>query len=148
MIWVLSAVWPITLVIGLCGQSSQSETRRSRPAARRSAGSRVRSSPPVPNTWREGGWLVMMRARHQRSLARPKGYMAKLRQLREGRRKYSVEFPTATSGGPVRAGNQDDSDIELAEEGLSASRTGFRRVVVTVVAIEEEGLFRHIITYL
>lgn len=93
----------------------------------------------------------MMRARHQRSLARPEGYMAKLRRLREGRRKYSVEIPTATSGGPVRPGNQDDSDIyniELAEEGLSASRTGFRKAVVTVVEIEEEGLFRHIITYL
>lgn len=75
----------------------------------------------------------MIRARHRRSLAkRPGGCLAKLREL---------AYPTAMKD--IKAAV---SDVELQEFG--SRRINLVRAVVTTVEIEEEGLFRGIVTYL
>jgi len=79
---------------------------------------------------------VMMRARHKRSLERPKASLAKLGWGGQRARKLPYANPTA---------NKRVSDVELVEMGEKS----FAWVVFTVVVeVEEEGLFRHIIEYL
>lgn len=91
--------------------------------------------------WANRGWLVMMlRAHHQGSL---------------GRNNTGQETPvslasTAATGVRVKALADDDHSappqpMELCEEGASMSR--FASAVATVIEIEIEDVFRHIITY-
>lgn len=94
--------------------------------------------------WSERGWLILLRRRHERSLARPEGRLAKFRQrIFRGPRKLA--YTGTTSGGR----NTSSSVVEVdLEEGGCSSDWGLVRTVVTVVEIQEEGLFRHIVTYL
>ncbi|CAN0133592.1 unnamed protein product [Ectocarpus fasciculatus] len=82
--------------------------------------------------WRARGWLIMMRARHQRSLARSKSRPVRLQELE----RYS-EANIITIIPP---------EIELLEGGLF--NITFVRAVMAVVETHEEGLFRHIIKFL
>lgn len=117
-------------------ETPSGETATSEPCAQ--------TPPGTQNTASEG--LADHDACAPRSLARPKRWKAKLRRLREGRRKYSLGAATITSGLPVGTFAQVIWEIERAEEGKANAR--FRSTVATVVDIQEEGLFRHIITFL
>jgi len=94
--------------------------------------------------WRDRGWLVVMRARYLRMLsaARRNGWAARL----TGRSRRSPEvtlFNKATRR--KAAGRPTTSDIDV--EAGSGKRE-FVWAVVTVVEMEEEGLFRHVLSYL
>jgi len=87
----------------------------------------------------------MMRARHQRSLIRSpsawrsEGWLARLRWCCQRPRELEYPIPMTTTTSSV-------SDIELQE--LGRGDVNFVSAVVKSVAIEEEGLFRHIVTYI
>ena len=75
----------------------------------------------------------MMRARHQRSLSTPEGWLAKPRGCFK-RRQLTYSRETARV-----------SNIDHLEMGRDDST--FAPVVFTVVELQEEGLFRHITAY-
>lgn len=100
--------------------------------------------------WQARGWLIMMRARHQGCLARPEGRLARFRQCVQSpqKLKYSSETlisNSMTASDGVLLGNLSTSEVEL-EAG--SSNGNLVQAVLMVVEIEEEGLFRHVITYL
>ncbi|CAN0533765.1 unnamed protein product [Ectocarpus sp. 8 AP-2014] len=97
---------------------------------------------PGQKTWQARGWLIMMRARHQgSSSARSKGSRARLRKLE----RYD-EASIITYAMRDFMGGQTPPDIELLEAGKL--KMNFVRTVIAVGEIKEEGLFRHIISYL
>ncbi|CAM9991916.1 unnamed protein product [Ectocarpus fasciculatus] len=96
---------------------------------------------PGQNTWQARGWLIMMRARHQRSLARCTGWRARFWKLERYDEASIIKYAMKD----VMTG-QTSPEIELLEAGRL--KMNFVRTVMAVVEIEEEGLFRHIITYL
>eukprot|EP00752_Nemacystus_decipiens_P018626 g16700.t1 len=88
--------------------------------------------------WTDRGWIVMLRARHRKPLQKSSqgwGLWTKF---------------TTRKGGTVMnvqdALERSTADVELGEQGRSG--WNFRRAVEKVVDMEEEGLFRNIITYL
>lgn len=86
----------------------------------------------------------MLRARHRNSLLRSdKGWRLWGATFTE--RKRGIATTTAVTS-VQNAHGQSTADVELVEEGRSG--WDFGRAVVTVVEIEEEVLFRNIITYL
>ncbi|CAN0287569.1 unnamed protein product, partial [Ectocarpus fasciculatus] len=96
---------------------------------------------PGKKTWQARGWLIMMRARHQRSLARSTGWRARLWKLERYDEASIIKYAMKD----VMTG-QTSPEIELLEAGRL--KMNFVRTVMAVAEIEEEGLFRHIITYL
>ncbi|CBJ29963.1 expressed unknown protein [Ectocarpus siliculosus] len=74
----------------------------------------------------------MLRARHQRSLGRSTGWPVRLRKL-ERYNKANIF-------------NKIPPELELLEAGRS--RMNFARAAMAVVETNEEGLFRHIISFL
>ncbi|CAN0414747.1 unnamed protein product [Ectocarpus sp. 12 AP-2014] len=94
---------------------------------------------PGQKSWQAWGWLIMMRARRQRSSARTKGWRARLRKL-----DYYDEANIMKYAMRDFMGGQ--TPPELLEAGKL--KMNFARAVMAVVEINEEGLFRHIITYL
>ncbi|CAN0097783.1 unnamed protein product [Ectocarpus fasciculatus] len=96
---------------------------------------------PGQTTWQARGWLIMMRARHQRSLARSTGWRARLWKLERYDEASIIKYAMKD----VMTG-QTSPEIELLEAGRL--KMNFVRTVMAVVEIEEPGLFRHIITYL
>ncbi|CAM9438871.1 unnamed protein product [Ectocarpus sp. 8 AP-2014] len=87
---------------------------------------------PGQRRWHAGGWLVMMRSRHQRSLARSKGWPVRFWKLERYNKANIV--------------NKIPPELELLEAGRS--RMNFVLAVMAVVETNEEGLFRHIISFL
>lgn len=92
----------------------------------------------------------MMRSRHQGFVTRNEGWLARLTS--HGRRTpkltnadETTTFKPSTTD-QIDTADQSASDIQELEEGRS--KASFVQAVVTVVEIAEEGLFRHIITYL
>ncbi|CAM9439358.1 unnamed protein product [Ectocarpus fasciculatus] len=96
---------------------------------------------PGQTTWQARGWLIMMRARHQRSLARSTDWRARLWKLERFEETSIIKYAMKD----VMTG-QTPPEIELLEAGRL--RMNFVRTVMAVVEIKEPGLFRHIITYL
>ncbi|CAM9361947.1 unnamed protein product [Ectocarpus sp. 12 AP-2014] len=92
-------------------------------------------------SWKARGWLIMMRARRQRSSARPKGWRTRFRKL-----EHYDEANIIKNAMKDFVDGQAPPEIELLEAGRL--KMNFVRVVMAVVEIPEEGLFRHIITYL
>ena len=108
--------------------------------------------------WRGRGWLVLLRARHQIYLAHQqrlpqKRWRAWLwRQKLQGthgdqRTKTADPLAIASESLLLDARLMMDVDIGLCEEGLSSSQ-GFAQAVVSVVGINEEDLFREIVSFL
>ncbi|CAN0342003.1 unnamed protein product [Ectocarpus fasciculatus] len=96
---------------------------------------------PDQKKWKARGWLIMMRARRQWSSTRSKGWPARLRKLE----RYD-ETNIIKDAMRVFQGGQTPPEIEQLEAGRL--KMNFVRAVMAVVEINEEGLFRHIITYL
>ena len=123
--------------------------------------------------WQERGWLILMRARHKRFLARSTGWMNRLGWRRGWtvwsigcRRRHGLSAVLADSseasdllegtedttgrgtgsGLDARGENNFDEQLQLLEAGSACS--SFAWAVMTVVEIEEEGLFRNIVAYL
>ncbi|CAM9349526.1 unnamed protein product [Ectocarpus fasciculatus] len=96
---------------------------------------------PDHRSWRARGWLIMMRARHQRSLARSKSWPVRLRKLERYNEVNIVKYAMRDF-----MGDQTPPEIELLEAGRT--KMNFVRSVMAVVEINEEGLFRHIIKFL
>ncbi|CAM9662701.1 unnamed protein product [Ectocarpus sp. 6 AP-2014] len=96
---------------------------------------------PSQKSWQARGWLIMMRGRHRRSLARSKGWRARLRKLERYDEANIIKYAMRDF-----MGGQTPPEIELLEAGRL--KMNFVRAVIAVVEIEEEGLFRHIISYL
>ncbi|CAN0066974.1 unnamed protein product [Ectocarpus fasciculatus] len=96
---------------------------------------------PGKKTWQARGWLIMMRARHRRSLARSTDWRARLWKLE----RYDETSIIKDAMKDAMTG-QTSPEIELLEAGRL--RMNFVRTVLAVIEIEEEGLFRHITTYL
>ncbi|CAM9790555.1 unnamed protein product [Scytosiphon promiscuus] len=107
----------------------------------------------APGKWEHRGWLVMMRARHRRSLLRTKKnwlpwpdlLWPKQRQLTASAAVGSTFQPGSGNQG-TGAGTPALSELELAEAGRSDRN--FAQAVTAVVEMEEEGLFRSIVTYI
>ncbi|CAM9790486.1 unnamed protein product [Scytosiphon promiscuus] len=107
----------------------------------------------APGKWEHRGWLVMMRARHRRSSLRTKKswlpwpdlLRPKQRQLTASAAVGSTFQPGSGTQG-TGAGTPTLSELELAEAGRSD--WNFARAVTAVVEMEEEGLFRSIVTYI
>eukprot|EP00752_Nemacystus_decipiens_P018624 g16698.t1 len=93
--------------------------------------------------WRKRSWLVMLRAHHQQS---------SLGHTDAGKRKPESLVSIATTGVGAEAsaddgdGHRASQEMEDCEEGESMSR--FASAVKTVVEMENEDTFRHIVTYL
>ncbi|CBN77286.1 hypothetical protein Esi_0044_0062 [Ectocarpus siliculosus] len=83
----------------------------------------------------------MMRARRQRSLARSKGWQARLRKLDHYDEANIMKYAMRDF-----MGSQTPPEIELLEAGRL--KMNFVRAVTAAIEIPEEGLFRHIISYL
>ncbi|CBN77271.1 expressed unknown protein [Ectocarpus siliculosus] len=84
----------------------------------------------------------MMRARHERSSsARSKGWRARLRKLERYDEASIIKYAMRDF-----MGGQTPPEIELLEAGRL--KMNFVRAVIAVVEIQEEGLFRHIMSYL
>ncbi|CAN0024772.1 unnamed protein product [Ectocarpus sp. 8 AP-2014] len=96
---------------------------------------------PGQESWQARGWLIMMRARRQGSSERSKGWPARLRKLKQYDEASIVKYATRDF-----MGGQTPPEIELLEAGRL--KMNFVRTVIAVVEINEDGLFRHIITYL
>ncbi|CAN0459324.1 unnamed protein product [Ectocarpus sp. 12 AP-2014] len=96
---------------------------------------------PDQKSWKARGWLIMMRARRQRSSARPKGWRTRSRKLEHHDEATIIKYAMKDF-----VDGQAPPEIELLEAGRL--KMNFVRVVMAVVEIPEEGLFRHIITYL
>ncbi|CAM9932533.1 unnamed protein product [Ectocarpus sp. 12 AP-2014] len=91
--------------------------------------------------WHAGGWLIMMRARRQNTFARPKAWPVRLRKNERDNEATIIKLALRDSIGDLAP-----PEIELVEAG--SSEMNFVRAVIAVVELNEEGLFRHIITYL
>ncbi|CAM9730071.1 unnamed protein product [Ectocarpus sp. 6 AP-2014] len=134
---------PLPLAIQLCGYlygfcvdlCRQPATRRTQRAV-----DRLRRFPDH-RWWHARGWLIMLRARHQRSLARSRGWPVRSRKL-ERYNKANIEKYALKSF----MGDQSPPELERLEAGRS--RMNFVRTVMAVVETNEEGLFRHIISFL
>ncbi|CAM9730103.1 unnamed protein product [Ectocarpus sp. 6 AP-2014] len=122
---------PLPLAALLCWYFHHFYVVVPRQAARERAVERLRRF-PGQRRWHAGGWLIMIRTRHQRSLARPKGWPIRLRKLERYNEANIV--------------HKIPPELELLEAGRS--RMNFVRAVTAVVEINEEGLFRHIISFL
>ncbi|CAM9627792.1 unnamed protein product, partial [Ectocarpus sp. 4 AP-2014] len=96
---------------------------------------------PGQKSWQARGWLIMMRARHKKSLARSKGWWARLRKLERYDEANIIKYAMRDF-----MGGQTPPEIELLEAGRL--KMNFVRAVMAVVEIEEDGLFRLIISYL
>ncbi|CAN0193551.1 unnamed protein product [Ectocarpus sp. 8 AP-2014] len=96
---------------------------------------------PGQESWQARGWLIMMRVRRQRSSERSKGWPARLRKLKQ----YD-EASIMKDAMRDFMGGQTPPEIELLEAGRL--KMNFVRTVIAVVEIPEDGLFRHIMTYL
>ncbi|CAM9356416.1 unnamed protein product [Ectocarpus sp. 4 AP-2014] len=96
---------------------------------------------PGQESWQARGWLIMVRARRQRSSARSKGWRARLRKLELYDETNIIKYAMRDF-----MGGQTPPEVELLEAGRL--KMNFVRTVMAVVEISEEGLFRHIITYL
>ncbi|CAN0531547.1 unnamed protein product, partial [Ectocarpus sp. 8 AP-2014] len=96
---------------------------------------------PGQKSWQARGWLIMMRARHERSSERSKGWRARLRKLERYDEANTIKYAMRDL-----MGGQAPPEIELLEAGRL--KMNFVRTVIAAVEIKEEGLFRHIITYL
>ncbi|CAM9662563.1 unnamed protein product [Ectocarpus sp. 6 AP-2014] len=97
---------------------------------------------PGQNSWQARGWLIMMRARHERSSsARSKGWQTSLRELECYDEANIIKYAMRDF-----MGGQTPPEIELLEAGRL--KMNFVQAVIAVVETHEEGLFRHIITYL
>ncbi|CAN0095224.1 unnamed protein product [Ectocarpus sp. 4 AP-2014] len=96
---------------------------------------------PGQRSWQARGWLIMMRARRQRSLARSKGRQARLRKLEHYDETNIMKYAMRDV-----MGGQIPPEIQLLEAGML--KKNLVLTVIEVVGINEEGLFRHIITYL
>ncbi|CAN0418735.1 unnamed protein product [Ectocarpus sp. 12 AP-2014] len=96
---------------------------------------------PDQKSWKARGWLIMMRARRERSSARPKGWWTRLRKLERYDEADIIKYAMRDF-----MGGQTPPEIELLEGGRL--KMNFVRAVMTTVEISEEGLFRHIILYL
>ncbi|CAN0524153.1 unnamed protein product, partial [Ectocarpus sp. 8 AP-2014] len=118
--------------IDLCRQPARRRTQR--------AVNRLRTFPDH-RRWHARGWLIMLRARHQRSLARSRGWPVRLRKLECYNKANIAKYAMRNF-----MGDQSSPDLELLEGGRS--RMNFVRAVTTVVETNEEGLFRHIIKFL
>ncbi|CAM9676117.1 unnamed protein product [Ectocarpus sp. 12 AP-2014] len=113
--------------INLCRQPARRGTQRAVDHLRRF---------PDHRRWRARGWLIMMRARHQRSLGRSKGWPVE-QYNKANITKYAMRN---------YMGDQSSPELELLEAGRS--RMNFVQAVMAVVETNEEGLFRHIISFL
>ncbi|CAM9835941.1 unnamed protein product [Ectocarpus sp. 12 AP-2014] len=91
--------------------------------------------------WHAGGWLIMMRARRQHTFARPKAWPVRLRQIEHYNEATIIKFALRDSIGDLAP-----PETELLDAG--SSKMNFVRAVIAVVELNEEELFRHIITYL
>ncbi|CAM9194011.1 unnamed protein product [Ectocarpus sp. 12 AP-2014] len=96
---------------------------------------------PGQKRWEARGWLIMMWARRQRSSARSEGWRARLRKLDHYDEANIIKYAMRDF-----MGGQTPPEIELLEAGRL--KMNFVRTVMAVVEMNEEGLFRHIITYL
>ncbi|CAM9640663.1 unnamed protein product, partial [Ectocarpus sp. 8 AP-2014] len=128
---ICTLLGPLPLPVLLCWFFHHFFVVVPRQAERRRAMERLLSF-PGQRRWYAGGWLIMIRTRHQRSLARPKGWSIRLRKLERFNEANIV--------------HNIPPEIELLEAGRS--RMNFVRAVMAVVEINEEGLFRHIISFL
>lgn len=95
----------------------------------------------------------MLRARDRRSALEKSTplWLSPLGLCRRHRRprlrlRNTVGFDAAVSGDDADEGGALDAEAESCEGGRSGLE--FTRTVVRVVEIEEEGLFRNIVTYL
>ncbi|CAM9713826.1 unnamed protein product [Ectocarpus sp. 13 AM-2016] len=146
-LFLCACLGPLPLAILLCWYLWRYPCRfcmnLSRQAARRKtqlAVDRLRRFPDQ-KMWKARGWLIMMRARRQRSSARPKGWRTRFRKLEHHDEANIIKYAMRDF-----MGGQTPPEIELLEAGRL--KMNFVRVVMAVVEISEEGLFRHIITYL
>lgn len=106
---------------------------------------------PRESKWRERGWLVILRARHQAFLiqqqppggSRPR---VRLRVCRRPGRCPRVRFRLMGDPLETKRGSRGMADVDACEEGRSDRE--FQRIVVSVVDMREEGLFRGIVMYL
>eukprot|EP00903_Cladosiphon_okamuranus_P019194 g17653.t1 len=144
-------VWPVLLLsVVVCRNPWRIRGYIARRLGRRSQGDssidvRQHVKISTQGKWGDRGWIVMLRTRHRKSLLRSStgwglGY-------KFGKRKGSTTARLPAVASVREARGHSASDVELAEMGRSVG-WDFRRAVVTVVQIEEEGLFRNIVTYL
>lgn len=114
------------------------------------AANRMMSGSPDHGLWQRRGWLIMMRMRHRRSLARPEGWLARFRP-RIGRPR-KVQYARATLASKTANMSHENvlGDLNTSGVELEAGKSNwnFVRAVVMMVEMGEEGLFRHVITYL
>ena len=105
--------------------------------------------------WPDRGWLVMLRARDRRSLVKRPRWLAPLepccrrrRAMLALRNTFVVDTAAVSGdGGDADALLLDADNVERCEEGGTSS-WDLARAVKFVVEMEEEGLFRNIVTYL
>ncbi|CAM9362021.1 unnamed protein product, partial [Ectocarpus sp. 12 AP-2014] len=86
---------------------------------------------PGQKMWQARGWLIMMRARRQRSSARSKGWRARLRTI-----EHYDEANIITHAMRDFMGGQTPPEIELLEAGRL--KMNFVRTVIAVVEMNEE----------
>ncbi|CAM9317365.1 unnamed protein product [Ectocarpus sp. 4 AP-2014] len=95
---------------------------------------RARSYNPYSRNWAERGWLIMMRARHQRPLlGRTQGWVVKLRRLAVQAIPEWFSYETR----PARMGIDD----------MARSKKNFKWAVAKMVDMDEEVLFHQIMAY-
>ncbi|CAN0505041.1 unnamed protein product [Ectocarpus sp. 12 AP-2014] len=143
LVFLFCVLGPLPAVILLCWYLCRSCIDLCRQPARRRtqrAVDRLRRFPDHKR-WRARGWLIMLRARHQRLLARSKGWPIRLRKLERYNMPNIAKYATRNF-----MGDQSSPELELLEAGRS--RMSFVRAVMAVVEINEEGLFHHIIKFL
>lgn len=86
--------------------------------------------------WGDRGWIVMLRCRYRKSLLRNTYGWPRRPAL------FSKRRPSATTTGIGLSA----ADLELVEAGRRG--WSFEWIVGAVVEIEEEGVFRNIVTYI
>lgn len=99
------------------------------------------------NTWRTRGWLIMMRAHHHRRIsAKCKASPAMLRELRITNKTNIIKDDTTREDIVIGHKNTSPFEVELLEAGRHNMK--FMQAAMVAACIDEDWLFRHIITYL
>ncbi|CAM9599798.1 unnamed protein product [Scytosiphon promiscuus] len=109
---------------------------------------RVPQEPPSPaiNTgWENRGWLVMLRARHLSSLVRTPGaprrtFFGVVRREKKQRKPFKLND---TMGAHAVVGGEQ----EVERGRVSSCDWEFARIIANITEVNEEGVFRYVVSY-
>eukprot|EP00752_Nemacystus_decipiens_P001712 g1658.t1 len=146
-------IWVLSMCVVRPAFNASARRARSATSRRRAAIDCLSNFPcESKQRWRSRGWLVLLRARHQRYLARQEQRSRSWRCRRKLKHLYGITWaatndPLDVAGVECLVGAKRTEDIaEACEEGYSHQE--FARAVISVVGIVEEGLFRDIVSFL